>query len=378
MCAVLVGTAVAEDVYLETQVKLRVPKKDSKRAREGGLEHAPFRLWLPAGVKTIRGVTFNPYYTKGVTQKHWQAACRQWDFGILAANFFGAKNDEIPTMIDTALGTFAKESGHPELANAKLCPLGMSAGAGMSTRIAEHLPDRVIAVGPVCLEVGPHDARSMEIPMLTVFGDRDGKQYEMLMVKLPAARAEGARFGIAPQWGRRHEFARANNLLMPLFDAAIRQRLGAPGEPLKPYPEKEGWLGDISQWKDGGSTIAPFGKYTGDRAKAVWLPDAKTAHAWHAFVTFKPVLKLKSPPGLGDDQPFILRKVNEPIEVFAGAMPKMDAPIAVWAGADKLGELKQGKLTVKFSKPGFYPVYLKAVDDTGAVTRSRPNTLIVE
>ena len=65
-------------------------------------------------------------------------------------------------------------------------------------------------------------------------------------------------------------------------------------------------------------------------------------------------------------------------EVVAGAMPKMDAPIAVWAGADKLGELKQGKLTVKFSKPGFYPVYLKAVDDTGAVTRSRPNTLIVE
>ena len=378
LCAVLTISAVAEDVYLDTLVKLRVPKKEGKRSREGGLEHVPFRLWLPAGVKTIRGVTFNPYYTKAVTQQHWQAACRQWGFGILAANFFGVKSDEIPTMVDTALATFAKESGHPELAKAKLCPLGMSAGAGMSTRIAEHLPDRVIAVGPVCLEVGPRDARSMQIPMLTVFGDRDGKQYEKLMAKLPAARAQGARFGIAPQWGRRHEFARANNLLMPLFDAAIRKRLRAPGEPLEPYAENDGWLGDISQWKDGGSTIAPFGKFTGDRAKTVWLPDAKTAAAWHAFVTFKPVLKLKSPPGLGDGQPFILRKVNEPIEVVAAGTPKMEGPIEVWAGAEKLGELKQGKLTIKLPQAGFYPVYLKAVADYGEVVRSRPNTLIVE
>ena len=378
LCAVWVGTAAAEEVYLDTLVKLRVPKKDSKRSREGGLEHAPFRLWLPADVKTIRGVTFNPFYTKAVTQQHWQAACRQWGFGIMSANFFGVKSDEIPTMIDTALAAFAKESGHPELAQAKLCPLGMSSGAGMSTRIAEHLPGRVIAVGPVCLEVGPRDAKSMEIPMLTVFGDRDGKQYEKLMAKLPAARAQGGRFGIAPQWGRRHEFGRANNLLMPLFDAAIRVRLGQPGEPLKPYAEADGWLGDISQWKEGGSTIAPFGKFTGDRAKAVWLPDAKTAYAWHAFVTFKPGLKLKSPPGLGDGQPFILRKVGEAIEVAVAGAPKMKTPIEVWAGTEKLGTLAEGKLTVKFSEPGFYPVYLKAVNDAGEVTRSRPNTLIVE
>ena len=71
-------SATAQDVYLDTLVKLRVPKKNSKRSSEGGLEHVPFRIWIPAGVQTIRGVTFNPYYTKAVTQKHWQAACRQW------------------------------------------------------------------------------------------------------------------------------------------------------------------------------------------------------------------------------------------------------------------------------------------------------------
>jgi hypothetical protein len=46
-------------------------------------------------VKTIQGVTFT-FYTKAVTKEHWQAACRHGGFGILAANFFPAKNDEIP------------------------------------------------------------------------------------------------------------------------------------------------------------------------------------------------------------------------------------------------------------------------------------------
>ena len=47
LCAVWVGTAAAAEVYLDTLVKLSVPKKDGQRSREGGLEHAPFRLWLP-------------------------------------------------------------------------------------------------------------------------------------------------------------------------------------------------------------------------------------------------------------------------------------------------------------------------------------------
>jgi hypothetical protein len=382
-CALALGLLLAhpvlgKDLYLETQVKLRVAKKDEKRSKEGGLEHVPFRIWLPDGVKTIRGVTFNPFYTKAVTQEHWQAACRHWGFGILAANFFGAKNDEIPTMIDTALAIFARESKHPELIKAKLCPLGMSSGAGMSTRIAEHLPDRVIAVGPVCLEVGPRDEKSMEIPMLTVFGDRDGKQYEKLMAKLPATRAQGGRFGIAPQWGRRHDFARANNLLMLLFDAAIRHRLGKPGEPLRSFSEERGWLGDVSKWKAGNSTIAPFMEYQGDKVKTCWLPDAKTAHAWQAFVTFKPKLKLKNPPGLGDGQPFILHKVDEWIEVEIAGSPRTKGPIEVRSGAEQIGELKDGKLNVKFSSPGFYPIFLQAIAEDGMTIMSRPNTLIVE
>ena len=40
--------------YIETLVKLRVPKKESKRSTEDGLGHVPFRIWIPADVKVIR------------------------------------------------------------------------------------------------------------------------------------------------------------------------------------------------------------------------------------------------------------------------------------------------------------------------------------
>ncbi len=375
----IAGMARGEDAYLETSVKLQTPKKAGKRSQEGGLEHAPFRLWLPGDVKMIRGVVLNPFYTKAVTQEHWQEACRQWNFGILAANFFGVKQNEFPQVIDQALSQFAKDSGHPELVKAKFCPVGMSAGAGMSVKLAELMPDRVIAVGPVCLEVGPRNAESMKIPMLTIFGERDGGQYEKLAAKLSEARALGARFGIAVQWRRKHEFGRANNLLLPLFDAAIRKRLGQPGESLKDFEESAGWLGDVSDWREGVAFVAPFKEYPGDKSKACWLPDEKTARAWQAFVTAQPQLEMKSPPGLGDGQPFLLHKVGETItvEMKSKTQEKFRVPVEVFAGGKKLGQLEGRKLEIQFDEPGIYPLFLRTEAADGSVLLSRPNTIFV-
>ena len=61
LCLCLHVVVSAENTYLDTLVKLRVPKKESKRSTEDGLEHVSFRIWLPVEVKMIRGVTFNPF-----------------------------------------------------------------------------------------------------------------------------------------------------------------------------------------------------------------------------------------------------------------------------------------------------------------------------
>ncbi|MBI1249326.1 hypothetical protein GC197_15960 [bacterium] len=369
----------AEDALFQTEVRLATPKKDSKRSREGGLGHVPFRIWLPGEVKTVRGLILNPMYTDAVTQQHWQAFARHWDFGILATNFFGAKSQEFPDLIDTALAKFAEESGHQELIGAKMCLVGMSAGAGNCVRIAELMPDRIIAVGPVCLEVSPRNEPSMKIPMMTVFGERDGTQGGKLHAKLPEVRAQGALFGIAVQWGRKHEFGQANNLLFPLFDVAIRQRLGKPGEPLRPYPESSGWLGDLSHWRDGEAVIESVSDFSGDKSTACWFPDAKTAHAWQAFVMPRDQkITLASPPGMGDKQPLIIHKAGSEIEIKVAGTPKTEGPIEVYSGGTKLGELKEGSLTVTMPDPGFYPLYLQASAPDGTILRSRPHTIILE
>ncbi len=374
-----------QGAYWDIAVRLQTPKKDSPRSREGGLEHAPFRLWLPPHRSSIRGLVMNPFYTRAVTQEHWQAACRLWDFGILATNFFGVKKTEFPRLIDAALKEFARRTGHAELAQARLCLVGMSAGAGMSVTIAEALPDRVIAVGPVCLEVGPRTAESRQIPILTVFGEKDGRQYEKLMARLTEARAAHARFAIAVQWGRRHEFGRANNLLFPHFHAAIQRRLKGPTEPLEPFPEVEGWLGDVSDWRERIATIAPFSEYPNAPERAAWLPDATTAHAWQAFVTFSPQLVLSAPPGLGDGQPFVLHRAGEPIDVQVRrrktgrpAAPSVaEVPIEIFAGAKRIAHCdREGRARIRFETPGIYPLYARQAVATG-VQLSRPNTIVV-
>lgn len=57
--------------------------------------------------------------------------------------------------------------------------------------------------------------------------------------------------------------------------------------------------------------------------------------------------------------------------------PKSAGTIEVYSGSEKLGELEDGKLDVKLSKTGIYPVFLQAGFENGKILRSRPNTLIV-
>ena len=373
-----ITTSRADDVVYETSIKLQKPKKNEPRAGEGGSEHVPFKVWLPEGVATIRGFVFNPFNTDAVTQRHWQAACRQWKFGILGGNFFGAQAEEFPTVIDAALSDFAEKSGHPEIAKARFCLVGMSAGAGMSTRIAELMPERVIAAGLVCLEVGPRNVESMKVPMLAIFGERDGKQYELLSAKLPEVRAEGGLYAIAIQWRRRHEFARANNLLFPFFDAVICQRLIDPTKPLAIIDETTGWLGDMKNW-DTSTTIAPYEAYKGDRAKACWFPDEITARTWQAFVTKDETLMLKQPVGVGDGKPFALHPVGQSINVQAQDKTKGNEqlPITIFSGQRKLGTLTDGTAGIRFENPGLYPIHLQRTRPDGHTERSRPSTIVV-
>jgi len=378
--ALAVPVAAADSVH-SAVAKLTKPKKKSDRAVEP-LDGVTVNLWLPDGVPVLRGVLVNPFYDKAVAQKHWQEAARLWGFGVVGANYFGVPKPEFGSSLVAGLTQLGTELKRPELANVPFLFVGMSAGGGMSVQFAEQLADRTIAAAPVCLEVGPTTPAGRAVPMLTVFGTKDGKQLEILSKKLPDARAAGALWGIAPQWGRKHEFGQANNLVLPFFDSCVKLRLPKDADAskgpvkLNTLKQEDGWVGYWSGNPATGS-VRKFAGAPTDVPVLSWFPDHRTAAVWQAFVAQKPDISIATPASLGDGKPFQTHPANEKLTVTAKTTHLKtflrDGPDQIATSGDDAKTLVVEKLA-----PGIHTLILFADDAGGAgFGPSRPVTLVV-
>lgn len=383
------GTAVVtaeetstEDVTARVEYTLKTARPRDP-VLGGPRDKVAVSVWIPKGVKTVRGGICNPFSKGDNVGKHWQAACRHWQFAYVQVDFDAVKKEEF-TLLATGLTDLAKKTGHPELAHLPLCFTGMSRGGGMSMQLAELMPDRTIACAPVCLEVGPGSDATRRVPVMTVFGEKDGSQMERLLTKLPAERKLGARFGIAVQWNRKHEFALANNISFVHFDDAIARRL--PRVPIadKPtlladIPLEDGWLGELSTWgKDGKiPTIAAYKGFKGDRDAACWLASPRAAAVWQAFVGANKDVTIAEPSGLGDKQAFVLHSAKKPVTVKVklgdGVNPKR---VALWDADVRLAEKAEGPWVFEVTlSPGIHA--LIATAEEGGRRTSRPHTIVV-
>ncbi len=381
--ALLVADSAAQDetgkIYT-VAIKLQTPKSEKDQRAKPPYDETQFDLWLPDGVTVVRGAVVNPFHRPAATQRHWQEACRHWGFALVGCDFFGVKDADFPTLF-TALERFAQQTGHPELAHVPLCYVGMSAGAGMSMRFTALAPHRTLAAAPVCLEVGPRTPESRSVPIVTIFGEKDGRQMEQLLTRLPSERREHARWAIAVQWGRRHEFGRANNLVLPWFDRVIAHRLpqsvpAGTGVTLREYLESSGWLGSTADW----ATIAPYADYSGDRALACWLPDAYVAHVWQAFVVRAPQVRIEEPAGLGDGAPLVVHRSGEPIAIRLKLNdPQAVARVEIYRGDQRwlAAEGPATELEGPPLPPGIHALIAVAVRTDGTRHLSPPNAILV-
>lgn len=379
------GEMVAADALVPSAIPLTKPRKSEPRGG-GPLDKVEIAIWLPEGAKVVRGAIVNPFYVKAAEQKHWQEAARLWDFAVIGANYSSVATVDYPTLL-TALKETGEKTNHSELANLPFLFVGMSAGAGMSMKFAELYPERTIAVAPVCLEAAPTTPATRKIPVCTVFGEKDGGQMKLITAKHPEQRKEGAAWSIAVQWGRAHEFALANNLVLPFFDDVIRGRYPAHQSPLEgllkllDYPETSVWFGDTATWgKNVNALITPAAMFTGDKEKSCWLPGARTAHTWAAFVGHSRDLKITTPPGQGDGQPFVLHESGKPLVVQAETAggDKKITKVELFDGDTRLGEKNAApyEFETKLAS-GIHPLIVVAsIDGTGTI-RSRPHTIIV-
>ena len=373
------------EVIHYASVALPRPKKSTDRT-EGGADHVFFTLWIPEGVKTVRGIYHTPFNLDTVEKEQSRAMARQWSFALVGGNFMRVRKEDFAPSLLAGVRDLAAQSGHAELNNAPLIFTSMSAGVGMCVTLAEQLPERTLACGLVCLGVAPETERTRDVPMMSIFGEKDGAQMAEHIERLPKTRAAlGSSWAIIPQWGRRHEWALANNLLWPFFEEVIRQRYPADASPadgpvkLHRYDPARVWLGDPADW----TTIAPLDKYPGDKAAACWLPGEDVACVWRSFAVRKPLVRITGPAPQGAGKPLAVFAPGAEVTVQVECDATFPAQkIALYDRAARLAEseVKDGKCELRTSSlaPGFHTLIAHATHADTRVELSRPVTILVQ
>ncbi len=375
----------ADEGFVRTELPLKTPRSRDP-VLGGARDKVFFKVWFPQGAKPVRGAMCNPFSKDDAVSAHWQAACRLWNFAYIQTDFDAVKKEEF-LLLPTALIELAKTSGHAEIEHVPFCWTGMSRGGGMSMQLSELLPHRTIASVPVCLEVGPANDATRLIPVLTVFGEKDGSQMEKLLSKLPPERQLGARWSIAVQWNRKHEFALANNVSFVFLDDVIARRV--PQQPslsqspaLGTIPLEDGWLGDVSSWgKDGRRpTIQSWRDYSGDRNAACWFPTQRAAATWAAFVSGTKEISITEPAGLGDGQKFALHPSSKPVSVKLSIDAKLKpTKLELWDAHQRLAERSSEPWSFEATlPPGIHSLYVTAIEEGRPPRSSRPHTIVVE
>jgi hypothetical protein len=374
------------EMVFSAVVPLKKPKKTADRT-EGGMDHVFFTLWIPAGLKSVRGIYHTPFNLDTVEKAQSRAMASHWGFALVGGNLMRVAKDEFASSLITGVRDLATQSGHAELNDVPFIFSSMSAGVGMCLGLAEQLPERTLACGLVCLEAGPESDRTRDVPMMSIFGERDGRQMEQLQELLPKRRSEwNASWAIATQWGRKHEWAQANNLLWPFFDEVIRQRL--PLEPsgsavkLRPCDPARVCLGDPQSWTDRAAAAAFHQDYKGDKSAACWLPSESVASVWQAFVVPKPLLRIVSPAPQGDGKALSIFAAGSEVYVSIECPPAFAGRTLALRDCTKPlleAVVKNGKaeLAVRGLTTGFHTLIATASDEAGKKELSRPVTILV-
>jgi poly(3-hydroxybutyrate) depolymerase len=296
-----------------------------------------YTLWIPEGVKAIRGVIVHQHgagttaSAAGATAAydlHWQALAKKWDCALLGPCYhvlnegtqIGPGEAELwydprrgsDKVFLHALVALGEKSGHPEIGSVPWCLWGHSGGAQwISTMVILH-PERVVAAWIRSGGITKFHSRHPEwpdhqvtdavysVPIMTNAGrkEKDHPLFRGSWIGETATfeeyRPHGAPVGIAPDPLTAHECGDSRYLAIPFFDACLAMRLpdvNAANQILKPVDMSTAWLAE-----EFGEVAVPAAEYKGDIKQSVWLPDAAVAKAWMEYVKTGTVSDFTPPP----------------------------------------------------------------------------------
>jgi hypothetical protein len=279
---------------------------------------ADYRLWVPSGVKTLRGLLVKQHGCGGDSLSHaddlqWQALAMKHKFALLGTRLptdYQTKNRYIDDPCNSwgliergsekaflrALQKFSQKSNHLELTEVPWALWGHSGGADWVMQMAQKYPARTIAVvlvrgggvqvagagSSLILKSGINQAL-LQVPTLFALGEKDSLTQEA--IELPKViferyRKVGAQWAIAIEANAGHETAETRLLAIPFFDAVLSKRLSTKDGSLRAIDANQGWLGSLTT-----RDIAPVSKYKGNILETAWLPNEETSRKWQKYIT---------------------------------------------------------------------------------------------
>lgn len=296
-----------------------------------------YTLWIPDGVKTIRGVIVHQHGAgttaagAGATSAydlHWQALARKWDCALLGPCYhvlnegtqIGPGEAELwydprrgsDKVFRNALVALGEKSGHAEIGVVPWCLWGHSGGAQWASTMVVLHPDRVVGAWIRSGGITKFHSRHPEwpdhtvtdavysVPMMTNSGiaEKGHPTFRGSWIGATATfeeyRPHGAPVGIAPDPVSTHWCGDSRYVAIPFFDACLAMRLpdkGTTSHALKPVDMSSAWLADEFD-----SVAVPAAQYKGDASKAVWLPNEAVAKAWMEYVKTGTVSDFTPPP----------------------------------------------------------------------------------
>jgi hypothetical protein len=287
-----------------------------------------YRLWLPAKVKSVRGVIVHQHgcgvgsnkgAEPGARDLHWQALAKKWDCALLVPAYHQGEKDNCRLWCDPRNGSdktflkcladFAAQTKHPELAAAPWCLWGHSGGGFWASLMQTMYPERIVAIwfrsgtafgmwmkGEIArpeVTAAAFAVPAMCNPGVKENGDkRFNGAWTGTLDMFKAYREQGAAIGFAPDPRTSHETGDSRYLAIPFFDACLAQRLSSrAGQPLKPVDMKQAWLAPLM-----GDEVKPAAKFSGNVKESVWLPNARVAKAWLEYTRIGETADTTPPP----------------------------------------------------------------------------------
>ena len=265
-------------------------------------DKAEFRLWLPDGTASLRGIVALMPGSNGdgraaVQDTVWQAFATRNKVALVAAHLTDKPHDQnfIEEYVDVsrgsgqafldALGKFAVASKHPELASAPFLLWGMSAGGEFNYEFVAWKPERVVAFvvnkgGIYYTALAPRAAR--DVPGILFVGGKDLAFRTNTIAGLFAVnRRAGALWALAEEPGAAHVVGRSRDVAIAFYEDVLALRLGE--STLKPLTERSGFIGDFTT-----KTFQPMGDMRAPGVPTAWLPTERVAKMWQAMVADRP------------------------------------------------------------------------------------------